>query len=207
MPESPGAFDTAVFRTGFSRVFPWVAAAAALAGAIAAATRGGWGDLWRSGPWIALAVALVWLLFALPRVEVSGGGVLLVNVARTVWVPWPAFSSADARWALRVRTDDDREFSSWALPAGSGSLRRLPLRDGGRAESGHARPGERAPSMIRGGSAEAAVLEIGERVRSLTEAGFLPARPEAPARVSLNRRPLAVLAVIAAVAAGSAVLG
>lgn len=182
--------DTKVFRTGFSRIFPWVAAAVVAAGAVSMVAQRGWHELWRSGPLLALAVAIVWLLFALPRVEVSDGGIKLVNVVRTVWVAWPNFRSADAQWNLKVRTDDGREFSSWALPASSGSLRRLPKMD-----------------ARRGAGAEAAAWEIGERVRRLTDAGFLPARPEAPVQVSLNRLPLLVLAAIAALAALSHVLG
>lgn len=181
--------DTVVFRTGFSRVFPWIAAAVVAAGAVSMVAQRGWYELWRSGPLLALALAIVWLLFALPRVEVSDGGIALVNIARTVWVAWPNFRSAEAQWNLRVRATDGREFSSWALPAGSGSLRRLP---------------RAAPA--RSGTAEAAALKIGERVRALTEAGFLPAPPEAPVRVSLNRTPLLVLAAIAVLAVISQVV-
>ncbi len=202
---------TMVFRTTFSRVFPWVTAAVAVAGMVAMVADGGWPQLWRSGPALVLAVTIVWVLFALPRVEVSDAGVLLVNVTRTVWVAWPNFRSASTEWSLRVRTVDDREFSSWALPASSGSLRRLPG-GGTRVPRGSA-PAERSDRADRAGvsvagrgtrATEAAALEIGRRVRDLTEAGFLPACPEAPVQVGFNARPLLVLAGIAVITAASA---
>src|SRR5699024_12073580 len=95
--------DTHLFKTAFSKYFPAVFAGVVLLASIvivADDVR----ELNRSVPFLLAAALLVWIVFGYPRVEVSDGGITLVNVVRTVHVPWPCFTGADARWHLRIDT-------------------------------------------------------------------------------------------------------
>jgi hypothetical protein len=77
------------------------------------------GDLAR---WAAplLLVALVgWAGFWRPCVQVSDGGVLMVNVLRSIEVPWPALEAVDGRFGLQLRTAYG-SFTSWAAGAPAG---------------------------------------------------------------------------------------
>ena len=63
-----------------------------------------------------------WAAFWHPHVEVSDGGVRVVNTWRTVEVPWPAIEEVDGRYGLRLRTSYGT-VTSWAAPAPSGRTR------------------------------------------------------------------------------------
>lgn len=67
-------------------------------------------------PWLGLVAVLCWACFWRPRVEVDDAGVTLVNVTRTVVIPWPALQDVDTQWALRLSTAYGR-YSAWAAPA------------------------------------------------------------------------------------------
>ena len=74
--------------------------------------------LWLAGPWLALVVGACWACFWRPRVVVDDGGVELVNVFRTIDLPWPSINALDTRWALRLYTAYGR-YTAWAAPAPS----------------------------------------------------------------------------------------
>ncbi|WP_394769869.1 PH domain-containing protein [Lacisediminihabitans sp.] len=59
---------------------------------------------------------LVWLVYWAPAVEVSDGGVRLVNVFRTIDLPWPAIERIDTKYALTLFTTYGR-FVAWAAPS------------------------------------------------------------------------------------------
>lgn len=65
----------------------------------------------------ALICALAWAVYWRPEVEVSDGGVRIVNPWRTVHVPWPALEGVSHRWSLTVTTVDGRKVSAFAAPA------------------------------------------------------------------------------------------
>jgi hypothetical protein len=90
---------------------------------------------------------LGWASFWRPHVEVSDGGVRVVNTFRTVQVPWPAITEVDGRYGLRLQTAFGT-VTSWAAPAPSGRLR------------------------AREGSSEAAVV-VDQRLEELRAAGYL----------------------------------
>lgn len=150
-----------------------VAVASCCAVALVAVVAGGAGAVTalRTAAVCALVVALVWAGYWRPCVEVSDGGVLLVDPWRTVHVPWPALDSVSDRWSLTLTTSDGRRFSAFAAPAGGAAQR----------GSGPAR--------------QAADLVL-ERRDALREAGFLEdLRPEgAPVTVRLARGPVLVCA-------------
>ena len=65
---------------------------------------------------MALFVLAAWATFWRPCVVVSDAGVRLVNVSRTIDVPWPALQGIETRWALTLVTAYGR-FTAWGAPA------------------------------------------------------------------------------------------
>jgi len=163
----------AVYRPWFGR-FLTVAIGVMTAGAAIVITwRDGVDELWRVGPWLALIAGTCWATFWRPRVEVSDGGVRLVNVLRTVDVPWPAIQLIDTKWALTLVTAYGT-FTAWAAPAPGA---RAAVR-AGRREAAHLPRSTYAGEGIRPGdlpssaSGEAAAL-IRRHWEGLRDAGHL----------------------------------
>ena len=77
-------------------------------------------DSWKNAaltaPWMALFVLAAWATFWRPCVVVSDAGVRLVNVSRTIDVPWPALQGIETRWALTLVTAYGR-YTAWGAPA------------------------------------------------------------------------------------------
>ncbi|UFU07490.1 PH domain-containing protein [Ruania halotolerans] len=164
--------ETLTFRSRVARPLAVAVAVVCVAALTYFVSVGGVVELWRSGPTAALVIVVMWALFWGPGAEVSDGGVTVMNVLRTVHVPWPEYTGAEARWSLQVHAGG-RTVSAWGVPAGSGTGARLaaPRRSRQiRAESQS--PGE--DHRLSGhGTAEAAALAIGERHDRLTSAGHL----------------------------------
>ncbi|ROR72573.1 PH domain-containing protein [Bogoriella caseilytica] len=118
---------------------------------------GGWSAVQLTAPFAISIGAVGWLLFGGPRAVVHTEGVTLVNVLRTVEVPWSALEATEARHSLLVFTRDGKRYSAWAVPAASGTMSRL--RAGRSLRAGAS---TLADSAAEGNSAEAAVLTIGE---------------------------------------------
>jgi hypothetical protein len=163
---------TVVYRSGFGRMLTAVVGALCGVTAVVTAVGGGVGDLLRFGPWLALVAGACWAMFWRPRVEVSDGGVRLVNVTRTIDVPWPAITALEIRWALTLHTEYGR-FTAWAAPAsGRGPVRkaaRVELALPGRAARGRPDP---AATNVAGAAGEAAEFVI-SRWEQLRAAGHL----------------------------------
>lgn len=83
---------------------------------VAVVTRDGPGDGISVAPWLALVTGACWAIFWRPHVAVSDGGVRLVNVLRTIELPWPAIQAIDTKWALTMITAYGK-FTAWAAPA------------------------------------------------------------------------------------------
>lgn len=75
-----------------------------------------WTDAALTVPWMALLTLTCWATFWRPCVAVSDAGVELVNVSRTVFIPWPALQDVDTKWALTLMTAYGR-FRAWSAPA------------------------------------------------------------------------------------------
>jgi len=88
-----------------------------------------------------------WAAFWQPRVEVSAGGVTIVNTLRTIEIPWPAVEEVVGRYGLQLRTAYGT-VTAWGASAPSGTDR------------GRARPSE-------------AALVVEERLAALRAAGWL----------------------------------
>lgn len=63
-----------------------------------------------------------WAAFWRPCVEISDGGVRLVNTLRTVHVPWPAIEAVDGRYGLRLQTAYG-PLTAWGAGAPAGRMR------------------------------------------------------------------------------------
>lgn len=85
-------------------------------GLVALLIQDGVRGLLRYGWWPLLAMALAWALFWSPCIRVDASGVQLVNVFRTIRLPWPSILDIDTRWALTIRTAYG-SFGAWAAPA------------------------------------------------------------------------------------------
>lgn len=152
---------------------------------------------------VALVVALAWAVFWRPCAVVADDGVTLVNVIRTVHVPWQRFRSADTRWALSITTTGDRTYSAWAVPAGSGFGARLA--PPGRL-SGDRTPADR--KLTSRGTAEAAAVAIGERMPDRRVAqGRADAVGDPQVTVAANGTVLAVLGALTVLTVVSIALG
>lgn len=71
---------------------------------------------------LALFALLGWAAFWRPCVEVSDGGVLVVNTLRSVHVPWPALDEVEGRYGLRLHTAYGA-VQAWGAQAPSGTAR------------------------------------------------------------------------------------
>ncbi len=94
-------------------------------------------------PLIALAGFGAWTVLWRPCVHVSDDAVSLVNVSRTVQIPWAALIQVDTRYSLTLATSRAR-YSAWAAPApGRPTTRQAERRDAPERDPGaRVRPGD-----------------------------------------------------------------
>ncbi|MET0866143.1 MAG: PH domain-containing protein [Nakamurella sp.] len=105
-----------VYRPGASRVLAGAIITIGVLGVLALTWDAGIPGLLRYGWWIAGPAIAAWALFWNPRIEVDDSGVLLVNVFRSIRLPWPSIQAVDTKWALTLTTAYGT-FSAWAAPA------------------------------------------------------------------------------------------
>jgi hypothetical protein len=162
-----------VFRPWFGRALTIGVGAICLLSLAVLVVTDGARALVQVGPWLALVTGACWTTFWRPEVVVDDSGVHLVNVLRSVHVPWPAIQAVDTKWALTLVTAYGR-FTAWAAPApGVHQAVRATRHDAEHvpvsALSGHGiRPGD-LPSSPSGEAA----LSIRRRWERLRDAGFL----------------------------------
>jgi hypothetical protein len=124
------------FRPTFGRGLTVVVAVLGAATLTFIAATSGLGDALVTVPWVLLFTTCCWAFFWNPRVVVSDGGVRLVNVTRTIDVPWPSITDVETRYALTLVTAYGR-FAAWAAPAPSaGGALRTAMRSRPRAVDG-----------------------------------------------------------------------
>lgn len=102
------------FRPAFGRGLTVVVATLGALIAVAAVVSG-IDDAVATVPWILLFVTCCWVIFWHPRVIVTDASVRIVNVTRTIDVPWSSIVDLETRWALTLITDHGR-FEAWAGP-------------------------------------------------------------------------------------------
>jgi hypothetical protein len=188
-------------RPWWGRALTIVIAAICLAVTVWTGAADSWTDAALTVPWTALLTLACWATFWRPRVAVSDAGVELVNVTRTVFIPWPALQDIDTKWSLTVITAYGR-FTAWSAPA-PGTRGALMSLSGNRKE--HGQRGRQLEEVVRPGdlvdspSGSAAAL-IRQRWEAVRAAGHLE-----NARLEHDRAPVtwhvgtgvAVLALLA----------
>ena len=162
----------AVFRPTFGRVLTVVVASVCVAAVVFTIADGSAGDVTRALPWVVLVAGTTWAVFWRPRVEVSDGGVRIVNVTRTIDVPWPAIQDIETKWALKLVTAYG-SFTAWAAPSGG----RGPARRASRIELNLLRSAPvtdhlAAPTSLDGAAGDAAEL-VRDHWAALRAAGHL----------------------------------
>lgn len=161
-----------MFRPTFGRVLSTVVGALCVVVLVALAIADPATAL-RAAPWLLLFGGAAWAVFWRPEVVVDDGGVRLVNVTRTIDLPWPSIQAVDTKYALTLITAYGR-FTGWAAPApGALAARRATKRDtlhlpASTASSGGIRPGD-LPTSESGSAA----LMIRRHWEQLRDGGFL----------------------------------
>ena len=161
-------------RPWWGKVLTIVIAAISVAVTIWTGIGYSWTDAAKTAPWMALLTLSCWATFWRPRVAVSDAGVELVNVSRTVFIPWPALHGIDTKWSLTLITAYGR-FTSWSAAA-PGARGALHSRDTGRTP--HGQLGQNSEEVVRPGelidspSGSAAAL-INQRWDKMRAAGHL----------------------------------
>lgn len=181
--------QTQTFRPPSSRVLACAAWVVALSVAVGALTTADLAVVAIAVPAAGLAALVAWALYWRPEVEVSPGGVTIVNVLRTVHVPWPVLEDAVAGWSLGVRTRD-RTWTAWAAP-----------RAGAAPELVRRRTGTLA-SRLAGGAGSASAGTVAAAIRTahdgLVAAGHLDGAQRAAERAGLHETVTWHLGTIAA---------
>ena len=185
--------ESAVYRTRSSKVLTVATGAMSVFALAYFAVEGGALEVVRSGPLMLLAAALVWAIFGNPRLELSDGGITVVNVARTVHVPWPLYQGVETQWSLRILTREGA-VDSWAIPAPSGYAARVTGTAGRLPHEVDA--AARQPERHALGRVDAVSVSyaIAQRHAALAAAGYLDDAPVERIRLarSWNTVPLAL---------------
>jgi Bacterial PH domain len=162
-----------VFRPGFGRVLCIAIGVICVASMVALIATDGPSALWRGGPWLALVAGACWALFWRPEVVVDDGGVRLVNVFRTIDLPWPSIQAVDTKWALTLITSYGR-YTGWAAPApGMHEAVRATSRDANHLPASAWSSDGIRPGDLPSSSSGSAALLIRRRWEQLRDAGYL----------------------------------
>lgn len=162
------------YRPAFGRGLAVAVAVVCAAALVLTLLQDGVSSFTGSLPWLLLVVWLVWAIFWAPEIRVDDAGVHLVNVTRTLHLPWPAIQAVDTKWALTLITRYGK-FSAWAAPVSGrrsgremapGDLDALPESTFGPGRS--IRPGD-DPGTPSGKAA----MAIRRRLQVFADAGFL----------------------------------
>ena len=119
-----------------------------------------------------LVAGACWATFWRPRVEVSDAGVKVVNVTRTIRVPWPALRDIDTKWALTLDTAYGR-YTVWSAPAPGARSAVRSLADRRSQPHREAGPGTIGPGDLPDSPSGSAAALVRERWDSLRRAGHL----------------------------------
>lgn len=158
-------------RPWYGRLLTVVIALICAAMVVIAVVQGGWVDGAQMLPWALLVSGACWATFWRPRVEVSDAGVRVVNVTRTIRIPWPALRDVNTKWALTLDTAWG-QYTAWSAPApgARGALRTLADR---RHQPLATEPGTMAPGDLPDSPSGTAAAIIRDRWDVLRRAGHL----------------------------------
>ena len=108
--------DTFTYRPLFGRILTGFVVALCLVGMIGLAAAGDWSNFVRTVWPLLFAATVVTALFWRPRIDIAESGVTVVNVFRSLEVPWPAIERIDTRYAVTLFTPG-MKISVWAAPS------------------------------------------------------------------------------------------
>jgi Bacterial PH domain len=162
-----------VFRSTLARVLSAAIVTICAIGLVLVGVETGLSGVLRSAPWFVLVGGSCWVLFWRPCVIVDDSGVQVVNVFRTIHLPWPSINAVDTKWALRLYTAYGR-YTAWAAPAPSPhEVLRASQKDAAHLPADtYAAEGIRLGDLPTTPSGNAALL-IRRRWQELREAGHL----------------------------------
>lgn len=81
-----------------------------------AAWRGDWSLAWRAAGVIGFVLWCAWILLFRLSVQIRAGGILVVNLLRTVWIPWSRIIGFHRRLQILVELDDGTTVECWGSP-------------------------------------------------------------------------------------------
>lgn len=166
---------TSQFRPVAGRVLSGVIMALCAIGLITSIVQVGSPAIWLYGPWMALISLVVWASYWNPRVGIDDAGVHVVNVLRTIDLPWPSIQRIDTKWALTLFTAYGK-YTAWAAPAPGGiATARATSRSRvqGLPESTYGPGGSVRPGDIPASPSGAAAAAVRGRWEQLRDAGHL----------------------------------
>ncbi|TFB50360.1 PH domain-containing protein [Cryobacterium tagatosivorans] len=187
------------YRPLFGRILAAAIVVLCLVGLAGLAVAGDWANLVRTAWPLAFFGALAVALFWRPRIMIEEHGVTVVNVLRTIEVPWPAIQRIDTRFSLTLFTPG-RKVPVWAAPSpgirGAVAVERADVRNLGESAygPGHSvRPGD---SVSTPSGQVAFVLR--KRWEALRDAGHLDsgAIEEGSVKVTPHWATIAALGVL-----------
>lgn len=198
-----------VYRPLFGRVLTVIVAVIAATALVAVLGGSGPAAALQALPWLACFVLTCWAVFWRPQVVVSDAGVQMVNVTRTIDVPWPALVDVRTKFALTLVTAYGT-YTAWAAPAPSAHTAVRSLIDRPSADRVDGRPltaRDHSPMSDRPDtpSGDAAAM-VRRRWEHLREAGFLDDPRLEFAEVPVTWHVRLLLGVVALVAVGVAML-
>ncbi|SDH45788.1 PH domain-containing protein [Leifsonia sp. 98AMF] len=149
----------------------------------------------------ALFAFVAWAMLWRPQLTVADEGITVVNVTRTVRIPWEALIAVDTKYALTLYTPG-RKIPVWAAPApGTGStLRATRNETKGRIGRPRVEDSVRRPGDLLGTESGAAAEVVRRRWGMLQDAGAIDAgrADETPVTVRWHLVELAVLVLLLA---------
>ncbi|MBM7824855.1 hypothetical protein JOD55_000682 [Arcanobacterium pluranimalium] len=111
---------TYILRGKGTQLYGYALVALALIIAGGSAWHGGWSEALRALPISAFIAVFAWVAYGNPRTEVGPRGLRIVNLTRTVDVPWGDLDYVENRWGLIVHTVSGRKISAWSIPSRAG---------------------------------------------------------------------------------------
>jgi hypothetical protein len=167
------------YRPLFGRVLAVAVAVICAVGAIGLTVLGDWVNLATTVWPLLFFGVLVYALFWRPMISIDDRGLAVVNIFRTVFLPWSALERIDTRYSLTLFTPT-RKVPVWAAPGPS--ARRTTVADRG----------------VGGGPASLRIADVvDERWDALREAGALATTDrEAGVTVRVHRVTIAILVAL-----------
>lgn len=197
-----------MYRPEFGRFLTVFIGVICAAGLLVLTLDRGLDGLLAAGAWLVLPAYVTWALFWRPEVVVDDGGVVLVNVLRTIRLPWPSIQRIDTKWALTLYTAYGT-YPAWAAPAPSRrAVRRLTADQAKHLPKSTYGPGGIRPGDLPESPSGQAALTVRRHWESLRDAGYLddPRLEFTRPPVQWHHGTIAGALVLAALAAAEALL-